>query len=103
MANIEKRDPVLVVILSIITLGIYIIYWFVKTKEEMKSLGADIPTAWLIIVPIANVYLLYKYCEGFSVYVKKDNMGPIWFLVALAIHILIIPIIQVELNKLAEA
>lgn len=101
MANIKKRDPILVVILSIITLGIYIIYWFVKTKEEINSLGADIPTSWLMIVPVANVYLLYKYCEGFSIYVKKDNLGPVWLLVSLAIHVLIIPIIQVELNKLA--
>lgn len=103
MANIKKRNPVWVVIFSIITLGIYLIYWFVQTKEEMKSLGANIPSAWLIIVPIGNAYLLYKYCDGFSEYVKKDKLGIVWFLVFLIFFPVLPVIIQVELNKLAIA
>ena len=100
--NIKKRNPVWVVILSIITCGIYLIYWFVQTKEEMKSLGADIPSAWLIIVPIGNFYLFYKYCDGFSKYVKKDNLGIVWFLVSILIPPFLPVILQVELNKLAN-
>jgi hypothetical protein len=103
MSNIvtKKRNPALVIIFSIITLGIYLIYWFVKTKEEMKSLGADIPSAWLLIVPIGNCYLLYKYCDGFSEYVKKDKNGVLWFLVAVTVFPVIPVIVQIELNKLA--
>jgi len=102
MMNIKKRNPALVIIYSIITAGIYLIYWAVKTKEEMKSLGADIPTMWLLIVPIGNLYLLYKYCEGFSEYVKKDKLGPVWFLIAITIFPIIPVVVQVELNKLAN-
>lgn len=102
MANIKKRNPALVVIFSIITAGIYFIYWAVKTKEEIKSLGADIPTMWLMIVPIGNLYLLYKYCDGFSEYVKKDRMGVVWFLLALTAFPALIVIVQVELNKQAS-
>jgi len=102
MANIKKRNPALVVIFSIITLGIYLIYWIVKTKEEIKSLGAKIPSAWLIIVPIGNVYLLYRYCDGFSNYVKKDKMGVVWTLLTLTCFSVMPAIVQAELNKLAS-
>jgi hypothetical protein len=100
--NIKRRSPVAVVIFSIITLGIYLIYWIVATKEEMKSLGAEIPSAWLLIVPIGNMYLLYKYCEGFSDHVKKDKMGVVWTLLAFSCFPAVLVIIQVELNKLAD-
>jgi len=103
MENIKKRNPVLVVIFSIITLGIYLIYWFVQTKEEIKSLGADIPSAWFIIVPIGNAYLLYKYLDGFSEYVKKDGLGIVWFLAAFVFPFVLPVIVQVELNKLVKA
>lgn len=101
--TIKKRNPALVIIFSIITLGIYFLYWAVKTKEEIKSLGANIPTMWLIIIPIGNAYLLYKYCDGFSQYVKKDNMGVVWFVLALAFFPVFPVIVQIELNKLASA
>lgn len=101
MTNIKNRNPALVVILSIITLGIYFIFWVVKTKEEIKSLGANIPTAWLIIVPIGNIYFLYRYCDGFSQYVRKDNMGIVWLLLGLTFFPVLPVIVQSELNKLA--
>jgi len=103
MTNIKKRNPALVVIFSVITLGIYFVYWAVQTKEEIKSLGAKIPTMWFLIVPIGNIYLLYRYCEGFSEYVKKDRMGPVWFLIAVSIFPVFPVIVQTELNKLTEA
>ena len=100
MANIKRRNPALVIILSIITLGIYFIYWIVQTKGEINSLGADIPTAWFIIVPFGNFYFLYKYCDAFSEYVKKDKLGPVWFLISITCFPVLPVIVQVELNKL---
>ena len=88
--------------MTILTLEIYVIYWFYKTKEEINSLGADIPTFWLVIIPIANLYWMYKYCEGFSKYVRKDDDGPLWFVLSLVAGIVVILIVQSELNKLAE-
>jgi len=46
----------MVIVLSLLTLGIYVLVWFVKTKREMNTKGAEIPTAWLIIIPIINIY-----------------------------------------------
>lgn len=99
--EIKYRNIFLVYLFSIITFGIYTIYWFVQTKNEMNSLGADIPTAWLIIVPIANLYWFYKYCEAFSIYVKKDNNPILWFILYIVAGIIIPALVQSELNKLA--
>ncbi|MBN2198652.1 MAG: DUF4234 domain-containing protein [Candidatus Aminicenantes bacterium] len=101
MVAITKRDVLVVYLLGIVTLGIYFIVWMVKTKTEMNSLGAQIPTAWLIIVPIANIYWLYKYAEAFSLYVKKDNNTVMWFLLFWFIGVIMPAIVQSELNKLA--
>ena len=59
---IQKRNLLVVYLLGFITLGIYFLYWYYATKEEMNEMGADIPTAILLIIPIANLYFLYKYC-----------------------------------------
>jgi hypothetical protein len=48
----KRRSVAAVLILSIVTFGIYAIVWAVKTKEEMNALGAQIPTAWLLIIPL---------------------------------------------------
>ncbi len=101
--HIKQRDPVAIIILSIITFGIYALYWTVKTKGEINNLGASIPTAWLFVIPIVNIYFAYKYAEGFSVYVKKDNNTILWFLLYLVIAPVAMILVQMELNKLASA
>jgi hypothetical protein len=100
--EIEERNIVLVYVFSFITFGIYAIYWLVKTKGEINSLGGDIPTAWLIIVPIANLYFIYKYCESFSLYVKKDDNAILWFILYVLVGIIMPAIVQSELNRIAR-
>lgn len=101
MAKIKNRNIALCILFGIVTFGIYIIYWFVKTKDEINSLGAKIPTAWLIIIPIVNWYWYYKYAEGWSKYVKKDDNAVMWFLLYLLLSPVVMIIFQMELNKLA--
>jgi len=99
---IKKRNVFLVYLFGIITFGIYFIYWLVKTKDEMNELGAKIPTGILIIIPIANFYWIYKYCEGFAVHVKKDNNTILWFVLYVFVAVIMPAIVQMELNKLAQ-
>jgi hypothetical protein len=101
--KIKARNPVGIIILSIITFGIYALYWIVKTKGEINSLGGRIPTAWLVIVPIANIYFFYRYAESFSTYVKKDNSPILWFLLFLVIAPVAMILVQIELNGHAAA
>jgi ABC-type transport system involved in cytochrome c biogenesis permease subunit len=99
---VKSRNIVMVYLLSMITFGIYGIYWTVATKNEINGQGAEIPTAWLIIIPIANIYWMYKYCEGFSEKVKKDDNTLLWFVLYILVGIIMPAIIQSELNKLAK-
>lgn len=98
---ITKRNIVLIYLLGIVTLGIYFIYWMWKTKEELNELGADIPSAILIIIPIANVYWLYKYAKGFAKVTRKES-ELLWFIVFLLVPIAMPAISQSELNKIAK-
>lgn len=98
---VKKRNIVLVYLFTMITFGLYGLVWSVKTKDEFNSLGANVPTAWLLVIPIANIYWLYKYCEGFSQYVKKDNNTILWFVLSAFVGIIIPAIVQSELNKYA--
>lgn len=97
----KRRNILAVYIFMIITFGIYGLVWFVKTKNEMNEAGARIPTAWLIIIPIANIYWMYKYCEGYAENVKKDNNTILWFLLAFFVGIVIPAIFQSTFNDLA--
>lgn len=80
-----NRHPVLVIVLSLFTCGIYHIYWLVHTKLEMNKLGADIPTAWLLIIPFVNIYWLWRWSQGVEK-VTNNGLGAVpalllcWFL-----------------------
>jgi ABC-type transport system involved in cytochrome c biogenesis permease subunit len=101
LMEIKERNIVVIYLLTVITFGIYGIYWLVKTKEEINSLGGEIPTAWLLIIPIANIFWAFKYCEGFASHVKKDNNTLLWFILYILVGIIMPAIVQSELNKLA--
>ncbi len=101
-SEIKERNIVLVYLFSIITLGIYAIIWLVQTKKEINSLGGQIPTAWLIIVPIANLFWAYKYCEGYSIYVRKDNNPVLWFILYILVGIIMPALVQSDLNKIVR-
>jgi len=49
-----------------------------------------------------NWYFAYRYSEGFSIYVKKDNTPILWFLLWFIIAPVAMILTQIELNKLAE-
>lgn len=64
----EKRDPIMVLILGILTCGIYAIYWVYKTSSEIKgALGRDDINPALdavlsfITCYVWLIYLAYKY------------------------------------------
>ena len=41
---IKHRNLFLVYLFIFITFGIYFIYWFVSTKNDINSKGGDVPT-----------------------------------------------------------
>ena len=99
----KNRNVILVILFSIITLFIYGIVWFVKTKNELNKRGANIPTAWLIIIPLVNIYWAYKYFEA----VEKETNGKLNAILMLILGVVIIMLIPMAIaqdafNKIEE-
>jgi len=97
-----NRSVVLVILFSIITFGIYHIYWYVKTKDEMVSMGASIPTGWLLIIPIVNLYWIWKWCVGVEHVSRGKLSGPVAFLLMFLLGIIGTAIVQVTFNGIAS-
>ncbi len=98
----KKRSIAATIILSIVTLGIYSIVWSVLTKREMVALGAQIPTAWLIIVPVANIWWTWKYSVGVEKITNGDNKAAVVFLLLFLLGVIGIAIVQSFFNRMAE-
>ena len=95
----QYRNPIMVILLSIITFGIYSLVWFVTTKNQMNAKGAQIPTAWLLIIPFVNIWWYWKFCEGVEL-VTNEGMGTVVaFLLIYLLGAIGEAIIQNELNK----
>lgn len=96
----KQRSPAAVFFLSLITFGIYSIVWQVKTKGELNRLGASIPTAWLLIVPLANLYWVWKYAEGVEQVSGGRISAVLTLILLLLLSIVGMAILQSEFNKL---
>ncbi|MEO7732394.1 MAG: DUF4234 domain-containing protein [Kofleriaceae bacterium] len=95
----QKRSVASVIILTLITFGIYAIIWHVKTKDEMVAEGADIPTAWLMIIPIANIYWYWKWCGGVDHVTNGKMSQPVAFLLSWLLTLIGMAIVQDSLNQ----
>lgn len=78
----QNRSIAAVVLLPFVTLGLYTLYWHVTTKGELNTHGADIPTAWLLLIPLVNLWWMYKYYEGAEKVSGGKINGLIMFLIA---------------------
>lgn len=94
-----KKNPFVVFLLTCVTFFIYAIVWYVKSGREMRAKGADVPTAWLMIIPIVGLYWFWKWCAG----VGKVTQGSMHGLVAAILVFFLGPIgmaiIQSQFNK----
>ena len=101
--NVKERNIAFIYILGIFTFGIYFLYWVINSKQEInENFDAKIPTCWLIIIPIVNIYWLYRYAEAFSLHVKKDDSPIFWALLFILISIITPALVQIELNEFAH-
>src|SRR6187402_1071217 len=97
----KKRNVIAVFLLPIITIGIYYFYWFAKTKGELNSKGAQIPTTWLIIVPLVNLWWIWKYYEGAEHVTEGKTNGILMFVLDIFVTSLIpMAICQDAYNKI---
>lgn len=99
----KQRSPVAVILLPFVTFGIYSIYWLVSTKIEMTKLGAKIPTAWLIIVPLANIWWYWKYSEGVDSITNSKISNVMAFILLLLLGFIGQAIIQDSFNNVSAS
>ncbi len=108
MREIKFRNMGLQILLIIVTLGIYGIYWFYQSAEELKAIARDenaSPVLWLVMlfIPFGALYSHYKYSELYEK-VAADHLNKwilfiLWLFFAPAVWF----IVQIELNKRATA
>lgn len=103
---VKERNPIFVVVVSIITLGIYCLYWFYSTRKELNELTSQSssPVLWTIglLIPIVNIYVLWKYSEDTEMASKKAQNKVVLFLAWLVFFPIAQFLTQEELNKLAK-
>ena len=66
----------LFILVITLTLGSIVLIWYVKTKDKLNAKGANIPTAWLVIVPFVGIYWVWKFSEGVE-YITNKSMTAI--------------------------
>ena|SRR3990167_7659170 len=74
-AMMVRKSLIKEIALSLLTGGIYTIFWAVELKRDLNRLGANIPTAWLMIFPFINIYFWCQFIEGYRwvMYGKTDE------------------------------
>jgi|TARA_Y100000310_G_C20597754_1_gene771381 hypothetical protein len=106
-SGIKKRNPFLIILFSIITFGIYGIFWLVFTTNELKKNTQSAPNPLLLLlmlIPFVNfiVMLIYfwKYSKAINELTGFNSLA--LFLLWIFIGPVGMIISQIELNKKAE-
>jgi len=112
----EKRDPMMVVLYTLLTCGIYGLFWWYQTITEIKNaLGReDINPAMEIVLAIVTCgiygfYLYYKYpqlmleMQDRAGRPRNDISMMSLLLAIFGLAIISIPIMQSELNNIWDA
>jgi len=97
-----RRSTIAVILLTFLTFGLYGLFWLVTTKIEMNKQGAEIPTAWLAIIPLVNIYWIWKYSEGVEHVTERQMSGPVAFLLLWLLGVIGMAILQSQFNKVPE-
>lgn len=103
----KTRSPIVVVILSLITCGIYSLYWYYTIMEDMnKSLNRDYLSSALMLIlaivcfPVAW-YILYKVDQGLVEVCHQEGVPYrenfiLWLLLSLAFGVgVIVAMVQI--------
>ena len=100
--QLTHRNIWQMIFLTIITCGLYTIYWLVATKLELNKSGATIPSAWLIIIPLVNIYFLYEFAQGYCKIIFGDDTQSVAYFALILLTLPIGAIIfQSQINKRA--
>lgn len=98
---LTKRNLWYMFALILLTGGIYIAYWFIKTKRELNQEGGAIPTGLLFFIPFANIYFIYIFAQTFSEKIWANSKHTItYFLLLFLLMPIGVLIAQRDINRL---
>ncbi|MCR5791924.1 MAG: DUF4234 domain-containing protein [Lachnospiraceae bacterium] len=109
---VQKRSIPLCIILTIVTCGIYGIYWFIKLTDEVNTLNGQEGTSGvvaflltLVTCGIYGLYWAYKQGEKIESFTgEKGNLGIIYLILeVVGLGIVAYALMQDKINKKVEA
>jgi len=105
---VKYRNVVLVIVFSIITLGIYAVYWLVSTTNELRKMTSSAPNPWfllLLLVPVVNLIVFFWYYWKYSKAIGEisDFEPVLLFVLWVIISPVAMIIAQTQLNKKSQA
>jgi fumarate reductase subunit C len=105
------RSPVVVILLSLVTIGIYGLYWQYATFKEMKAyagegIGGGLGLLFAILLGVVNVFLMPH--EVGNLFVREGKEAPVtaltgfWVLIPIVGVIIWVVKVQGRLNEVWE-
>jgi hypothetical protein len=83
---IQRREPALVLVLSIITFGIYLPFWYHGVYEDLQTLDGRTPTShgfWLdflfviLTFAIYGIWVDYQISQQIAQFEERNGLGPV--------------------------
>ena len=110
---LKNRSIALVIILSIVTCGIYSLYWTFVTMDALDKEGgaSNMPVIAQFLLCFFYVgYILFGINADANINAIKAKKGMetadnkvLWLILGFVLPIVLVVLIQAEINKLAEA
>jgi len=80
-AHLERRDPGIVLVLSLFTCGFYLVYWYYRVYEEMEQLSGETPTGlnfWLDLLLYVFTCSLYGIWVDYEISLGLNELQRRW-------------------------
>jgi magnesium-transporting ATPase (P-type) len=103
---IKRRNLLLMILWTVLTLGLYGIYWYYETSDEIIRASGEKanPLVWtlLLFVPVIHVLSFWFYSQAFGRLTHEKT--PSWLIFLLFVFLPIVAWIpvQIELNAIAD-
>ena len=84
--TIQRREPAFVLVLSILTLGLYLPFWYHGIYEDLQALDGKTPTGrgyWLdfffviITFAIYGIWVDYQISLQIASFEERNGLGPV--------------------------
>ncbi|MFW2387329.1 MAG: DUF4234 domain-containing protein [Polyangiales bacterium] len=84
-ATIKRREPALVLVLSILSLGLYLPFWYHGIYQDLKALNGRTPTGngfWLdflfviLTFAIYGIWVDYQISQQIAEFEERNGLGP---------------------------